>query len=59
MKKIDNLIAGLIGFALFGAFAIGLAETISTVPFIIIVAIVICMAAYDFYESCIKGDADS
>ncbi|MEQ9489575.1 MAG: hypothetical protein RIM72_11350 [Alphaproteobacteria bacterium] len=59
MKKIDNLIAGLIGFALFAAFAIGLAETISTVPFIVIVAIVFCMAAYDFYESCIKSDADS
>ena len=59
MKKLDNRIAGLLGFGVFAAFAVGLAETISTIPFIVIVGAVICMAGYDFYESCIKGDGET
>ena len=58
MKKIDNIVAGGIGFAVMAAFVIGLAETISTVPFAIIVALVVGMAGYDYYESCFKNGGD-
>ena len=55
MDRIDNLIAGLVGLVIVGAFTLGLAESIGTAPFWIIVALVLAFASYDFYESCIKN----
>ncbi|MHA1598530.1 MAG: hypothetical protein ACTSV1_07390 [Alphaproteobacteria bacterium] len=54
----DNLITGSIAIAIFVAFTAGLAETIGTVPFSIIVASVIIMALIDFLQSAKKGLAD-
>ena len=51
----DNLITGLVGIVIFLAFIIGLAESINAMPFIVIVGIVSCMAAFDFYESARDG----
>ena len=51
----DNLITGVIGLVIFLAFIIGLAESINAIPFMVIVGIVSCMAAFDFYESARDG----
>ena len=60
MDRIDNLIAGLIGLALIGAFALGLAESIGTAPFWIIVVFVLCLAGFDFVQSCLrKGNGNN
>ena len=53
MNRIDNLIAGLIGLAMIGAFALGLAESIGTVPFWIIVVFVLCLASANFIQGCL------
>ncbi|PCI40804.1 MAG: hypothetical protein COB46_06130 [Rhodospirillaceae bacterium] len=47
----DNTIAGLFGILIFLAFVGGLAISIGSVPFMVIVAIIGVMAVYDFYES--------
>jgi len=47
----DNTIAGLFGILIFLAFVGGLAVSIGSVPFMVIVAIIGVMAVYDFYES--------
>ena len=65
ISRMTNLITGLIGLLLFSAFVIGLAQSISTgfagflggLPFIVIVAAVLCMVAYDFWDNCI-GKSD-
>ena len=55
MDRIDNLIAGLIGLALIGAFALGLADSIGTIPFWLIVIFVLCLASADFIQSCLRN----
>ena len=60
--KMTTIIAGLIGFGLLATFTIGLAISISQgfagfyggLPFAIIVAFVLCLALYDFYEGGVK-----
>ena len=57
----DNLITGVIGMALICAFLIGLAISIGSIPFGIIVAGVLALALYEFYESAVlpfKGSRD-
>ncbi len=51
----DNLISGLIAAVIFIAFVAGLAETINTIPFAIIVFAVIAMMLTDFVQSVKKG----
>ena len=51
----DNLITGIVAIAVFVAFVAGLAQSIGAVPFIVIVAIVIAMAGFDFWQSARQG----
>jgi len=62
VSRTVNIITGLIGLGIVATFVIGLSHSISTgfagvkggLPFAIIVAIVLLMAAYDFYDSAIR-----
>lgn len=47
----DNIITGAIGVIIFMAFVLGLAESISKLPFVIIVVAVCLMLCTDFFES--------
>ena len=47
----DNIITGAIGVAIFLAFTLGLAASISTIPFAIIVIVVCLMLVTDFFQS--------
>ena len=57
-----RLITGLSGLAIVMVFVIGLAHSISTgfagilggLPFVVIALIVLAMAAYDFWDECIR-----
>ena len=57
-----NIITGLIGLAIMATFTIGLSKSISSgfagfeggLPFAIIVGFVLLLAAYDFYDSCVR-----
>jgi hypothetical protein len=51
----DNLITGLIAVGIFLAFVLGLAVSIGTIPFGIIVVIVSGMILVDFYQSAKQG----
>jgi hypothetical protein len=51
----DNLITGLIAVAVFLVFVLGLAASIGTIPFAIIVLIVSGMIVTDFYQSAKQG----
>lgn len=61
-SRTTKIIAGLIGLLIFSVFIIGLSHSISTgfagfeggLPFAIIAGFVICLAAYDFYDECIR-----
>jgi len=46
----DNIITSIIGAAIFLAFVFGLAGSINTLPFTIIVTIVASMLLYNIYE---------
>jgi hypothetical protein len=57
----SNFIAGAIGMLLICSFLIGLAVSIGSVPFGIIVAVVLTMALVDFFQSVVsnwKQDSD-
>lgn len=51
----DNLITGLIGVLIFFAFVIGLAVSIKSLPFALIVLFVSTMVLVDFYQSAKQG----
>jgi hypothetical protein len=51
----DNLITGLIAVGIFLAFVLGLAVSIGTIPFGIIVVIVSGMILVEFYQSAKQG----
>jgi len=61
-----NIITGLIGLVIVATFTIGLSKSISSgfagfkggLPFAIIVAFVLMLALYDFYDSCIRQRND-
>lgn len=61
-SKTINVITGLIGLLLLAVFTIGLAKSIidgfagfeGGLPFAIIVAFVLCMALYDFFDTAIR-----
>ena len=54
----DNLITGIIAVGIFLAFVLGLAVSIGTIPFGIIVVIVSAMIVTDFYQSAKEGMKD-
>ena len=51
---LDNLITGIIGMALVGAFLVGLAISIGSIPFGVIVLVILVLALYEFYEGAIQ-----
>ena len=51
----DNLITGLIAVGIFLAFVLGLAVSIGTIPFGVIVVIVSGLIVTDFYQSAKEG----
>ncbi len=51
----DNLITGFIAVGIFLAFVLGLAVSIGTIPFGIIVVIVSGLIVTDFYQSAKEG----
>ncbi len=51
----DNLITGLIAVSMFLAFTLGLAQSIGTIPFALIVIAVCSMLLVDFYQSAKEG----
>mgnify|MGYP000956821812 CR=1 FL=1 len=51
----DNLITGLIAVAIFLAFVIGLAVSIGSIPFAVIVAGVTIMILIEFFHSAKQG----
>jgi F0F1-type ATP synthase assembly protein I len=53
--NMDNLITGIIAVGIFLAFVLGLAVSIGTIPFGIIVVIVSGMIVTDFYQSAKEG----
>jgi len=55
----DNLITGFIAVAVFLSFTIGLAVSIGTLPFMLIVIFVACLILTDFYQSAKAGLKDS
>lgn len=62
-SRLTNIVTGIIGFALVAVFTIGLSISISQgfagffggLPFAIIVAFVLLLVLYDFYDSCIRS----
>lgn len=50
-----NIVCGVIGIAILGAFLIGLAISIGSIPFGIIAAGVLLLALIEFYESARDG----
>jgi len=64
-SRLVNTITGLIGLGILGTFVIGLAVSISKgfagvmggLPFTIIVAFVLLLAAYDFFDNCLRKRA--
>ncbi len=63
MSYATRLIVGLIGTALVMVFVLGLAHSISTgfagfwggLPFWVIALFVLSLAAYDFWDECVRG----
>ena len=61
-----KLITGTIGFATLAAFILGLAESITSgfagfwggLPFWIIAVFVLCLAAYDYWDQCVRQQGD-
>jgi 4-hydroxybenzoate polyprenyltransferase len=51
----DNIITGVIAVVIFLAFALGLAESIGELPFVLIVVAVCLMLLVDFYQSARDG----
>ena len=51
----DNIITGAIAVSIFLAFVLGLAASISELPFVIIVVAVCLMIVTDFFQSAKEG----
>ena len=54
----DNIITGAIAVGIFMAFVLGLAESISALPFAVIVIVVCLMILTDFVQSAKQGLKD-
>jgi len=62
-SRVTKIITGLIGLIIFAVFIIGLSHSISTgfagfeggLPFAIIAGFVLCLAAYDFFDECVRN----
>ena len=65
-SRTTRIVTGLIGLLIFAVFIIGLSHSISTgfagfeggLPFAIIAGFVICLAAFDFFDECIRRKKD-
>jgi len=65
-SRLTRIITGFIGLGIFATFIIGLSHSISTgfagfmggLPFAIIAGFVICLAAYDYFDECIRNKND-
>jgi len=63
ISRRTSIITGLLGFIMVAVFTIGLSVSISSgfagfwggLPYAIIVAVVLLMALYDFYDTCIRS----
>ncbi|MFT4726419.1 MAG: hypothetical protein ACI9UN_000914 [Granulosicoccus sp.] len=61
-SRIVNIVTGFIGAALVAVFVVGLAHSIAigfagfygALPFLVIVALVLSLVIYDFYDQCIR-----
>jgi len=51
----DNIITGAIAVSIFMAFVLGLAKSISALPFAVIVIAVCCLILTDFFQSAKQG----
>jgi hypothetical protein len=51
---IGNLLLGALGMLLIGAFLVGLAVSIGSIPFAIIVAGVLILAVCEYYEDAVQ-----
>lgn len=64
--KYIQILTGVVGLIFVAVFVIGLSHSISTgfagvlggLPFAVIIAIVLPMAAYDYWEECVKKKPD-
>ena len=62
LSRTTSIVTGLIGVSLMATFVIGLAKSIAdgfagfkgALPFLLIVAFVLCLAICNFYEQCIR-----
>ena len=62
-SQLINILTGIIGTSLLAVFVIGLAHSIATgfagfqgaLPFILIVAFVLCLVLYDFWDQAIRA----
>ena len=65
VSRLTNMITGLIGLVMVFTLVIGLSHSISTgfagfwggLPFSVIVAIVLGMVAYDFWDQCVRKNS--
>lgn len=67
VSRTTALVTGLIGVSLMATFVIGLAKSIAegfagfdgALPFLLIVAFVLCLAIYNFYEQCVRKNKNA
>ena len=66
ISRKTKLITGLVGPVIMAVFVIGLSHSISTgfagpmggLPFVIIVAFVLILVVYDYWDECVRGKKD-
>ncbi len=57
MARLDSIVAAIVGIGILAAFTVGLAASINTLPFWVIVIVVLLLALKEFYDECLKkGD---
>ena len=67
LPKSIQITTGLFGLIVLVVFVVGLSHSISTgfagfwggLPFVIIIAFVLPMAAYDYWDECVRGKIDN
>ncbi|MEM7194681.1 MAG: hypothetical protein AAF402_07010 [Pseudomonadota bacterium] len=67
LSKTLKTLTGFVGLFLLCGFIIGLSHSISTgfagfwggLPFVVIIACVLPMAAYDYWDECVRKKSDS
>ena len=62
LPRTISIITGLVGFVMLAIFIIGLSHSISTgfagfwggLPFVVIIALILPMAAYAYWDECVR-----